>query len=300
MATTPTITEPAERAPVPTARDRPVRIIERRRSTWASPLREGWRARGLWPFFAVKALQKIYARTWLGILWLPLRPGIDLILKVGVIGALIAAAPKNVNYLLYAIVGMTAWELFDKLSFWGTRSFETNRSLIRQMHIPRMPMLCGALGPAGAFFLMYLLATLIIVAVYVVIDGTTHLAIGLHTVWAIAGLGLLVTLALIIAMFLAPVAMHARDVRFTLNYAQGFWFFITPVLYDPDRVDGVLGFAVMVNPVSAPIELIQHGLLATGWPRTISLVITLATIAVLLPIGLKIIARSEAAALDTT
>ena len=300
MATTPTIAEPAGRAPAPETRERPVRVIERRKATWLSPLTEGWRRRGMWPFFAVKALQKIYARTWLGILWLPLRPGIDLVLKVGVIGALIAAAPKNVNYLLYAIVGMTAWELFDKLSFWGTRSFETNRSLIRQMYVPRMPMLCGALGPAGAFFLMYLLATLIIVAVYVVMDGTTHLAIGLHTVWAVVGLGLIVVLALMIAMFLAPIAMHARDVRFTLNYAQGFWFFITPVLYDPDRVGGVLGFAVMINPISAPIEMIQHGLLATGWPRTISLVITLATIAVFLPLGLVLLGRSQAAALDAT
>ena len=300
MATTPTISEPVDR-PAPRApRHRQIRVIERRPASLFAPLREGWRRRGMWPFFSVKALQKIYARTWLGILWLPLRPGIDLLLKVGVIGALIDAAPKNVNYLLFAIVGMTTWELFDKFAFWGTRSLDTNRSLLKQMYVPRLPMLLGALGPAGAFFSMYALATLIIVAVYVVTDGTTHLAIGLNMVWAVLGVGLTGALALTVALFLAPIAVHARDVRFVLNYALGFWFFVTPVLYDVDRVGGLLQLAVTINPMSAPMELVQHGMLATGMPNPVSTAVTLGTLAVLLPLGLFFLSRSERAALDTT
>lgn len=298
MATTPTISQPVERAAVPGSRKRPLRVIERRRASLWAPLREGWARRGMWPFFAVKAMQKIYARTWLGILWLPLRPGADLILKVAVIGQLIDAAPKNVNYVLFAIIGMTTWEMFDKLAFWGTRSLDTNRSLIRQMYIPRLPIVLGALGPAGAFFAMYVLATFIIVVGYVITDGTTHLAFGLNMAWAVLGFGLVIALALVVALFLAPIAVYARDVRFLLNYVLGFWFFVTPVLYDVDRVGGALKAAVTVNPVSAPMELVQHGMLATGMPNPVSVAITIGTLVVLIPLGLFFLSRSERAALD--
>ena len=295
MTTSPTLPSAAEPVGRPAFERRPPRVIAPRPAGVSAPAREGWRRRRLLPFFALKTLQKLYNRTWLGILWLPLRPGIDLVLKVGVIGTLIGSPAPGVPYLLYAIIGMTVWELFEKSAFWGTRSHETNRRLLKQAYFARMPMLTGALAPASLFFGMYALATLGVIGYFALVDGTTHLQGGINVLALPAGLALLVALGLTVAMFLAPIGLYARDVRFLLGYALSFWFYLTPVLYPPDEVSGLLGLAVTVNPVSAPVVLVQHGLMGTPMPDTASLVSTGVALLLLIPAGLVFFGRAEAA-----
>lgn len=261
-------------------------------------MREGWRQRWLFSFFALKSLEKLYARTWLGVLWLPLRPGVDLLLKVGVIGTLIGSPSPGVPYLLYVLVGMTAWELFEKLAFWATRALELNRSVLRRVYVPRLTVLTGAFGPAGVYFAMYVAATALAVLYFALVDGTTHLSLGVQTLALPAGLALLALVGLTVGMFLAPIAVHARDVRFALTYGLGLWFFLTPILYPPARVDGFLRLAVEVNPITAPIALVKHGLLGTPLPATTPTLVCLATLSILVPVGLGFFGRSEKAGMD--
>jgi lipopolysaccharide transport system permease protein len=298
MATSETLPKPAGPAPATKPDKLRVRVIEPRRPGLFAPVREGWRRRRMLPFFALKTLQKTYNRTWLGVLWLPLRPGIDLILKIGVIGTLIGSPAPGVPYLLFAMVGMSVWELFEKAAFWGTRSLESSRRQLKQAYFARLPIITGGLAPASVFFGMYAIATVGVIIYFWITDGTTHLTIGLSTFAVPAGLALLALFGLTVALFLAPVALYARDVRFLLGYALGFWFYLTPVLYPPDKVTGLLEVAVTVNPISAPVGLVGHGLLGTPMPSTASVAFTVVGLVVLIPIGLLFFGRAERASAE--
>jgi len=262
-------------------------------------VREGWRHRWLFPFFAIKCVEKLYARTWLGVLWLPLRPGIDLLLKVAVIGTLIDSPSPGVPYLLSALVGMAVWELFEQLAFWSTRALEINRGLLRTVHVARLTVLTGALGPAGVFFAIYVAVTGVAAGYFVIVDGTTHFALGVETLGAVAGIVVAALLGLSVGLFLAPIAVQARDVRFVLAYVLGLWFFLTPVLYPVESLRGLLATAVTFNPMTAPVGMVKAGLLGTPFPGLSSMLVCVGTLALVIPAGLVFFGRSENAAMDS-
>lgn len=299
MAATQTTTRdtaPSTTAPAPAPG---YRVIGPRHSGLARPLIDAWRQRWLVPFFGRSLLEKLYMRTWLGWLWLPLRPGIDLALRVAVLGTLLGSPSPGVPYLLYAIVGLTVWQLFETTVMWATRSLEVTRRLLRRVYVPRLLVVLGSLGPGGLYFGMYTGTTALAVAYFAIFEGDSHLRVGVQTLFVAAGLGLAVALALAIGLILSILGAQARDVRFGLGYALGFWFFVTPVLYPVETLTGVLRTAVTVNPVTAPVELVKHGLLGTGLPETTSLACCLATLAILVPAGLLFFNRTETVAVDS-
>lgn len=260
---------------------------------------DAWRQRELIPFFGRRCAEKMYMRTWLGWPWLVLRPGIDLAMKVAVLGTLLGSPSPNIPYLLYALVGLTIFQLFEKIAFWATRAIEINRSILRKVHASRLAVIVGSMVPASILTSIYVAVLVGAVGIYAIADGTTYLQVGANTPALLAGVGLTITFGLAIGCFTAVWAARARDVRFTLNYILGFWFFVTPVLYPPDHFGGAIGTIVHLNPMTAPVEFVKHGLLGTGMPDTMPVISCLTVVGALTVAGLAYLARTEAMTADT-
>lgn len=275
-----------------------MRVIEPRPVGPTASAVAAWRQRWLVPFFARRFLEKLYARTWLGWLWLPLRPGIDVCLRVALLGGLIGAPSEGVPYLLYALVGLTVWELFETVAYWSTRSIELSRRVLRRVYVPRLVVVLASLGPGLLNVAIYGAVTLGVAGYIGMTNGDSHLAFGPGLLLALSGFALALALAVTLGLFLSVYAAQARDVRFGLAYALGAWFFITPVLYPVGTLDGVLGGIVTANPMTAPVELVKHGVLGTAPPEVASLTVCLGTIAILSPLALRFFSRREALALE--
>ena len=135
-------------------------------------------------------------------------------------------------------------------------------------------------------------------AFYALVDGSTYLDVGVNTLATLAGMALLVALALSIACFTSVYGAHARDVRFTLGYMLGFWMFLTPVIYPMSEVPESYRTITSLNPLTAPLELFRMGLFGEGMIPTTALVSCFGTIVVIGVVGLWFFNRSEVAALD--
>lgn len=263
-------------------------------------LREAWAYRRLILYFAHRLLQKFYIRTWLGWAWVPLRPIADVGSRVLLFGALLGVPSGDRPYLVFFIVGMGAWQLFDRTVYWTTRSVEVTRDVFRRVAVPRLPALVSGIVPSAVDYLLYVVMTIGIVLYYVIAQGDLYvnLAPNLQQLATVAGLALLVALALSIGLWTAVFGARARDIRFSFAYVMGLWFFLTPVIYPISAIPEQFRSLVQFNPATAPIELVKHGLLDTAPPSLGSVLVTLGLTGVLMAGGLWFFLRWEQAGAD--
>lgn len=273
-------------------------VIEPRRPGAAHAAAELWRSRRLIGWFGKRLLEKRYQRTWLGWAWLPLRPVLDVVARAFVFGSILSVPSDGVPYLLFFLIGMSAWNLFDESVFWSARALELNRRVLRRLYVPRLTMLVGSLAIGAIDYLIYIIMAALAVTYYLLADGTTYLDLGTNTLATFAGLALIVLLAQSFGLWLSVLGAQARDVRFVLRYILGFWFFLTPVIYPLAAVPENLRWLAAVNPVTAPVEMVKYGVLGTGGIPMEALAVTVGFIVVVATAGLVFFRHSEAAAVD--
>jgi lipopolysaccharide transport system permease protein len=252
--------------------------------------RELWQYRRLIRFFGLKAVQKLYARTKLGWLWIFIRPLFPLLTKTLIFGGVLSVGSDGVPYFLFLVASSTGWELFASAVTWGTRSLEMNRGLLRQMYLPRLILPLANMTPAFLTFAIYLTVLALAFVWYGVADRRMY--------FAVAATVLSVTLAFAIALWTSVPALVARDVRFTVSYVLGFWIFLTPVMYPLSAVPPHLRSWMLLNPMAPIVESFKFGLLGIGGVEIWQLGVAALLVLVLLLSGLIFFARAEADAAD--
>lgn len=277
---------------------RPVYTITPRHAGPLQRLREAWAYRYLIPYFGKRYIEKRYSRTLLGRVWIPLRPALDVSARVLLFGGLLSLPSGGLPYFLFFVIGMSAWQLLDRTAYWSTRSLELNRRVLTRIYVPRLTAILAAVIPAILDFLLYTVMALIAVVYYRLADGVFYVEVSLRTVWTFVGLLLLILLGMAVGVWTSPFAVRARDVRFGLSYGLGLWFFVTPVIFPLGAVPSRFQALAEFNPATAPIEMVKFGLLGTGRIPFTSLVVTGATLLLLLVPGLWFFGRAEAAAVD--
>ena len=197
------------------------------------------------------------------------------------------------------MAGMAAWTLFDRSLYWMTRSIELNRGLVSKLYFPRLLLPVAAVAPALVETAVYAAMLLIVTVGYVFIDDTFYLQITpLHMLAVIGSLALSVSLAGAIALFTSVLGATTRDMRFTLSYITGFWFFLTPVIYPLSQVPERFQALAQVNPMTPVVELFKWGLLDGGHVTAGGLIWTACLIAVIATAGLWFFVRAENFAVD--
>jgi lipopolysaccharide transport system permease protein len=272
--------------------------IEPRAAGFVPRAREIWRYRRLAAFFGLKALQKLYARTKLGWVWLIIRPLFPLLVKAVVFGSILAVPSEGVPYFLFLVTSTTIWELLATAVMWGTRSLELNRGLIRQVYVPRLILPFSMITPALLTFVLHLLVLFGAIVWYRIADGQNYLAGGVNVLWAVLAVGMTLALALAVSFFTSVPAMGARDVRFTLGYVLGFWVFMTPVMYPLSAVPENWRFWMLLNPMTPIVEAFKFGMLGIGEIYQWALAASALTIIVAFGGGVLFFVRAEADAAD--
>ncbi len=273
-------------------------MIEARREGLGSRLRETWKTRRLIPYFGRIFVRRRFIRTFLGPIWLFLRPGMMILSQLFVFGGVLAVSTGGTPYLIFFLITFSAWTIFRESAYISTRSLEVNRSILRRLYIPRGPILLGAAAPAFVDYLIVLGFLGVGLGFYVISEGTFYLDVSSQMLLLVPALGMLLAWGLTVGLWLAVPGAQYRDVRFSLSSALRFWYFFTPVAYPASTVPDNLRLITELNPLTAPIGLAKYALLSEGPPTTMSLIISLAGLSVFASVGAMIYFRSESAALD--
>jgi len=296
---------PAEEdAPTPAVAEtressRVVQVIEPRRLGAAERIRELRTYRGLLRFFALRSLEKIVGRTVLGKWWLVLRPSVEVgtavLIFAGILGA---KSSGRVPYVVMFIAGATCWRLFENSALWSTRSLELNRKLLGKVYFPRMLLPVASLAPAIVEFLFYLGFLVVAIAIASALDGYMYLRTDAGLLLAPVALGMGLMLAVGIGLFTSVLGASARDIRFSLGYVLGFWYFLTPVIYPLEQVPPRMRWLVELNPMTPIVELFKWAVLDAGQVRPVGLAVSAGLIVCVWAAGLRFFSRYEAEAVD--
>jgi lipopolysaccharide transport system permease protein len=293
---------PAIAAPVRPAVPRPrkITVIEPRQPGLVARVTEFWRYRRLVAYFSRRFVEKRYSRTWLGWIWLPLRPALDVATRALLFGALLQVTSGNeVPYFLFFLVGHSAWHFFAGAAYWATRSLELNRRVMRRVYVPRLVPMVSSLAPSLVEYMLYTVITAIVLVYFVIVDGTFYLHVAPSTLYAPCAILVCALVAVSIGFWTAPFAVQARDVRFVLRYILGFWLFLTPVIYPLSAVPKGFQTIERLNPMTAPIQLLKLGMFGQAELPTVSVVSTAVWLLVVGVGGFVFFSRAESRALDS-
>ena len=294
MASTASSTDVAIQRPEP----REAFVIEPRRQGLGERLRELRQYRRLLRYFGTRALDKLTARTVLGRWWLLLRPTLDVVIATVIFGGVLNIPSIDVPYPVLFIAGATCWRLFENSLLWTTRSLELNRKLISKVYFPRLLLPFAALAPALVEFAIYITFLLVAITIASLADGELYLRVGPELLGSAAALVMAVAFALGIGLWTSVLGANTRDVRFSLNYILGFWFFLTPVIYPLSMIPASYRTVAALNPMTPIVELFKWGLLDAGEVRPVGLLFAGVVIVATWAGGLSFFSRAEAEAVD--
>src|SRR5262249_29772545 len=191
-----------------------VHVIEPWKSGVLHRLHDIWYDRRLLPYYTRCCIQRRYKNTWLGWIWLPLRPGLDMMSKALFFGGFLGVSSGDRPYIIFFTFGTCGWVLFESLTRWGAKGLRMSNTFIRGAYAPRLPRILSLIGAASFDLFLYTVVAIAAVFYYLFARGTLYVTPSRQVVIAGAGLVLLAAWGLTLALFTAPLSLVARDVRY--------------------------------------------------------------------------------------
>ena len=276
----------------------PLHVIEPWKHGVFARLREVWYDRRLLPYYSRCYIQRRYRNTWLGWLWLPLKPGLDMFSKALFFGGFLGVSSGDRPYIIFFTFGTCGWVLFESLTKWGVKSLRMSNQFIKGAYAPRLPRTLGLVGTALFDLFLYTVVAIAAVFYYLSTTGTMYIVPSKQVLIAGVGLVLLAAWGLTVALITAPLSTYSRDVRYSFNYVTQFWYFLTPIAYPISSIPEQYQPIAEANPLTAPVEMVKYGFLQTAPPATKSIVSCFIGLAVFGVLGLSFFTRMERVAVQ--
>lgn len=237
-----------------------------------------------------RELKVKYAASLLGAVWSLLNPVVYLAVFTFVTRVLGMAIE---DYPVYLLSGLLAWNLFSTALSVGSRSVVDNSNLVKKVTFPREILPLAAIGVALVDYVLQM-------GVLVLFMLVTGLGIPIPEI-ALLPLAFVTLLVFATALTFAVAAANVRyrDVGHLLGIALLVWFWLTPIVYAEEQVEGflekgsALWTAYFVNPLASVVgglHLALYGALGDGealfhvsmaWLALVLLVVLVASLVLL-------------------
>lgn len=294
---TPQAVEPSPAAPALGALP-PVEVTDARVGIWRN-VREAWAARSLVPQMWARGIAKFAYGAKLGRFWLVMRALMDSLGNALLFGGVLrVATPGDAPYYLFLLSGLVGWRLFERSMRYVSRSF-TQWS--RQMKSFRFPLLLVPLAGMALPIVeiaVYWLVFIGALAFFWLIDGTLYLQAPPELLLVLPGLALLLAITVGFGLWVSVLNAKARDTRHSLRYILPFWLYMTPVLYPLSQLPEGIRWVAIVNPLTAPVELMRSGLIGAGGVNLTAVGFSIGFAVVVVASGLWFFNREAARSID--
>jgi lipopolysaccharide transport system permease protein len=241
---------PAEAAASAAARPR---TIIKPHSGWAGiDWREIWRYRELLYFLTWRDVKVRYKQTVLGILWAFIQPFVQLVVYTFVFHNLAKIDTEgtrfeNLPYAMVLYAGLIPWMFFRESLSRSSQSVVASPGLITKVFFPRLIIPLSSVGACLMDFAIYFVILIGLSLYYGVAPAATALAVlplVVLTICAAVGVG----------SFLSALNVAYRDFRYIIPFMVEIWFFLTPVAWVPDKIEGEARWLIYLNPMAGIVD----------------------------------------------
>lgn len=272
--------------------------ISAQRSRYELNLREVWQYRDLISLFTRRNFVVKYKQTILGPAWIFLSPLISSMIYAFVFGGIAGIGTDGVPGILFYLTGNAIWNYFSVCVTQNAGTFTANAHLFGKVYFPRLTMpIANVLSSMLQFAVQMLLV--IGFLVFYVVTG----AVAPHwTAWLLIPLVLLHLglLGLGCGIIISSLTTKYRDLSIVVTFGVSLWMYVTPVVYPMSQLsDGMMKTVLMLNPVTAPVELFRYAVLGVGEVMPVSLAISAGVTAAVLIFGIMIFNTVEKTFMDT-
>lgn len=225
-----------------------------------------------------------YRSTALGVLWFVLTPLVLMVVLTIVFEFVLRLGIAN--YPVFVLCGLLSWTFFQVAVLNATTSVSRSPGLIKRSRIPRIFLPIAAIG---ANLVHYLVSLGLLVPLMFAYDIPLRpgllflpLAIGL-TCAAVVGVSLLT----------AGLNVAHRDVELLGSAAMRVLFYLSPIFYPLSAVPEAWRPLYLLNPVAGVVEMHRSLVLTGTLPPLDVILITIASTAVLLVLGVIVFHRAQ-------
>jgi len=186
----------------------------------------------LWSFINPLLLLAVYTTVFMTIFTPPQGQGVD-----------------TQPYALFLFCGLLPWTWFSASLLDASNSLLVGGNLIKKLLFPAEVLPVVSVLANGVHFLLGLAIYFLFWIVF------KPAAVSLHALWLPVVMLVQLVFTLGLALFLAALAVHFRDIRDILANVLTLWFFMTPIIYPlsfvseraPWQITWVIGY---LNPMS--------------------------------------------------
>ena len=261
-------------------------------------LREVWRYRDLILLFTQRTFTVTYKQTILGPAWLFLNPLISSVIYAFVFGGIAGIDTDGIPSILFYMCSNAIWIFFSGCVTKNANTFTANASVFGKVYFPRLTIPVSNVLSAVIQFGIQMLMVLAFLAYYLVV-GQVHPNWGAWLLIPVAllHLGLL---GLGCGIVISSLTTKYRDLAILVTFGVQLWMYITPIVYPMSQLgDGLMKTILMINPVTAPVEVLRYAILGQGTIMPGYLALSWGvTIAVVL-VGIMIFNKVEKTFMDT-
>lgn len=210
-------------------------------------LKELWRYKELFYFFAWRDVKLRYRQTVLGVLWVVIQPFFTMIAFSLLFGGIVKMPSEGIPYPIFYYAALLPWTYFSTTLSLSGNSLIGNANLITKVYFPRIilpvtPALVGLVDFAIGFLLF------IGLMVYYQLALSWKLLL-----WPV----LMIPLMLFtsgLGTLLSAMNVKYRDIKYAVPFIIQLLLFATPVIYPASAVPERFRWLISLNPLTGLIE----------------------------------------------
>lgn len=230
-------------------------------------LKEVWKYKDLIVLLTKRQFALTYKQTILGPIWILLTPLISSFIYAFVFGGIAGMGTDGVPHLLFYLTSNAIWTYFSSCVLSNANVFTANSNIFGKVYFPRLTVPVSNMLVSIIQFGIQMLLVLGFLLYYLT-NGQVSPDWSLWWLipFAVIHLGIL---GLGFGIVISSLTTKYRDLTILVNFGMQLWMYATPIVYPLSQLGmGNLRSIILLNPVTAPVELIRFAVLGVG---TISL-----------------------------
>jgi len=249
-------------------------------------LSELWEYRELLFYMVWRDVKVRYKQTILGAAWAILQPFVQMIIFSLIFGRIAKLDSNGIPYPIFTYAAIVPWTFFASGVNQATSSLISNSNMIKKIYFPRLTLPISSILTGAVDFLFASSIIVVLMLIYQV-----------PLTWRILALPFLLLLAFItalaVSLWLAPMNVQFRDVRYATPFMVQMWMWLTPVAYASSNLPAPFNQLYALNPMAGVVEGFRWALAGANTEPGIMVLISGLMSFVLLISGLIYFRRME-------
>ena len=272
--------------------------ISAKRSWFDLNLKEVWRYRDLITLFTRRSFVLTYKQTVLGPAWIFLNPLISSIIYAFVFGGIAGMSTDGVPQILFYLCSNAIWIFFSTSVTKNAQTFTANANVFGKVYFPRLAVPISNVLASIIQLGVQMLLVLAFLAYYVIIGQVhPHWEAWLLIPVVLLHLGLL---GLGFGIIISSLTTKYRDLAILVTFGVQLWMYATPIVYPLSQLgNGWMKTVLLINPVTAPVEVFRYAVLGQGTIMPQYLALSWAVTILVAVFGVMIFNRVEKTFMDT-